>query len=93
MIPELQRLFDKFKRSSAPASQTTSVDLKQAREAVLASIQDCNDSAVNLLRARIRRAASTKDLRVLRAEVHDAISRQHHQGVAAERIRNIDSML
>jgi hypothetical protein len=60
--------------------------LDEVRDAVLATLKDCDGAACERMRWRLRAAQTAKDLWLLRSEIFRTVSAQHCQAVAATRI-------
>lgn len=89
MINDLQRLLGKLRRPAPRPARP--IDLQHLRSALLDSVKDCHSGLpTQRLHARIARATSAQDLWVLRADIHDVISRHHCQTIAVERIRHLE---
>lgn len=88
MKTELQRLFDKFRRTPAPAPRpVTLAELQRMRNALHDALRDCASPGALRLQRRIARASTASELCALRADAHDVIARFHCQTVAVQRIR------
>ncbi|MFP8777226.1 hypothetical protein [Hydrogenophaga sp. RWCD_12] len=90
MKTDLQRLFDKFRRTPVPSPRpVTLAELQCMRNALHDAVRDCASTSSLRLQRRIARASTAGELCALRADAHDVIARFHCQTVAVQRIRGM----
>ena len=86
-----QRIFSTSKRLPSESRQSDKLTLLQLQQTLQGAIHDCGGMRAQRVTHKIGLSRNVNDLWLLRSDLHQCISQEHSQSVAADRINKLNS--